>query len=136
MSLKFIPAIFTCSSMQEAARAPLLAPAPGPLPHGAAPGQHLAGNIPVILSNTKGMQVHVLPIGATIQRLLVPNDQGVAEDVVLGFDDPAQYKVEIWHTTLTSLAVLHTTISLNGIELLLLSGGSCCRAQLHSGRQL
>ena len=70
------------------------------------------------------MQVHVLPIGATIQRLLVPNGQGVAEDVVLGFDDPTQYQVRIWQPALTGSAVLHTTLSLNG--------GNCCEAQVHS----
>ena len=66
------------------------------------------------------MQVHVLPIGATIQRLLVPNGQGVAEDVVLGFDDPTQYQVRIWHPALAGPAVLHITLSLNG--------GNCCEA--------
>ena len=95
--------------VQKAVHNPLLAPAPGPLPHGVAPGHYLGGSGPIILSNLNGMQVHILPIGATIQRLLVPNDKGVAEDVVLGFDDPTQYQVTTWHSSLTILAVLHPT---------------------------
>lgn len=39
------------------------------------------------------MQAHILPIGATIQRLIVLNLDGVAEDVVLGYDDPKVYQV-------------------------------------------
>ena len=81
--------------LQYAARNPPLAPAPGPLTHGSAS----VGSTPVILSNVNGMQVHILPVGAIIQRLLVPNGQGVAEDVVLGFDDPKQYQVRIWHSS-------------------------------------
>ena len=71
-----------------------------PLPSGASAVQsanpqayNVTGYIPHILSNTHDMQVHILPIGATIQRIIVPNAEGRAEDVVLGFDDPRQYQV-------------------------------------------
>ena len=80
------------------------------------PQYYFVGSSPVILSNSQGMQVSILTTGATIQRLLVPNDRGVAEDVVLGFDDPRQYQVKFWHSTLTAFVVLHPTMSLNGIE--------------------
>ena len=93
--------------VQEAVRYPSFAPSPEPLPHGVAPGHYPGGTGPVILSNSKGMQVHILPIGATIQRLIVPNQHGMAEDVVLGFDDPTQYQVKIWQSCLTILALLY-----------------------------
>ena len=75
--------------VQEAARSTLFGPAPGPVSP-----QHYLG--PIVLQNAEGMQVHILPTGATIQRLIVPNQQGVAEDVVLGFDDATQYQVRFW----------------------------------------
>ena len=56
--------------------------------------QAVYGITPVILSNDQGFQAHILPIGATIQRLIVPNHDGLAEDVVLGFDDPKEYQVQ------------------------------------------
>lgn len=76
------------------------APAPAPTPSGASSVRsafqqtnNLTGSIPHILSNQNDMQVHILPIGATIQRVIVPNAEGIAEDVVLGYDDPTQYQV-------------------------------------------
>ena len=96
--------------VQEAFRVPSSAPAPGPIPHGVTPGHYLGFTTPIILRNANGMQVHVLPIGATIQRLIVPNGKGVAEDVVLGFDDPQQYQVRIWHSSLTIFALLQPTV--------------------------
>ena len=102
--------------MQEAARNALVAPGPGPLLKGVAPEHNLSGILPIILSNDHGMQVHVLPVGATLQRVIVPNQQGVAEDVVLGFDDPSQYQVRVWHSSLTVLALLHLTKQSTGIK--------------------
>ena len=68
----------------------LIAPAPGLFLHGVLPGHFHGGATPIVLSNANNMQVHILPVGATIQRLIVLNEMGIAEDVVLGFDDPAQ----------------------------------------------
>ena len=39
------------------------------------------------LRNSKGMQATVITYGGTLQSLLVPDKNGKAEDVVLGFDD-------------------------------------------------
>ena len=80
-----------------------LAPAPGPaafLQHGAssagkATARTTSGSPPIILSNSNSMEAHTLPIGATIQRLIVPDSEGVAEDVVLGYDDPKVYQVPL-----------------------------------------
>ena len=47
----------------------------------------------VVLSNAAGAEVHVWPVGAAIQKLLVPDRFGRLADVVLGFDDPLQYQV-------------------------------------------
>ena len=97
--------------VQKAARSLLIAPAPGPVSHGVLPGHFYSGTTPIVLSNANNMQVHILPVGATIQRLIVPNEVGVAEDVVLGFDDPAQYQVEICHSFLTITALIYTARS-------------------------
>lgn len=40
------------------------------------------------------VQVHILPTGATLQRVLVPGRKiGEMVDVVLGFDDEESYRV-------------------------------------------
>lgn len=43
------------------------------------------------LRNSHGMQASIITYGGTLQSLLVPDKQGKAEDVVLGFDDLAGY---------------------------------------------
>ena len=75
-----------------------------------APGHYPNNSGPIILSNMNGMQAYILPIGATIQRLIVPDQRGMAEDIVLGFDDATQYQVRFWQSTLTTLALPHPTI--------------------------
>ena len=70
----------------------------------------MTGYIPHILTNSKDMQVHILPIGATIQRIIVPNAEGRAEDVVLGFDDPRQYQVA---SDMPSYVMLELSLYLN-----------------------
>ena len=51
----------------------------------------------VVLKNENGMEVYILPTGATIQRLLIPDGKGNVTDVALGFDDEQAYKVcEPW----------------------------------------
>jgi aldose 1-epimerase len=45
----------------------------------------------IVLANKRGMRVGILTWGAIIDSIVVPDRQGVAADVVLGFDDPARY---------------------------------------------
>lgn len=47
----------------------------------------------VVLKNANGVEAHVLPTGACVQRLLVPDRDGKVTDVMLGFEDVEQYKV-------------------------------------------
>lgn len=48
----------------------------------------------VVLRNQDGAEVHITPVGASIQRLIVPVGQGQAlRDVVLGFNQPSTYAV-------------------------------------------
>ena len=46
-----------------------------------------------MLRNAAGVEVHVWPVGAAIQKLVVPDRAGRLADVVLGFDDVVQYQV-------------------------------------------
>jgi len=49
----------------------------------------------LVLKNTKGMQVHLSPVGATIQKLLVPGSKpGSLVDVALGHDNIALYTMD------------------------------------------
>ena len=43
------------------------------------------------LSNSAGMSVRIIALGAAIQSLSVPDRRGVREDVVLGYDSPREY---------------------------------------------
>lgn len=45
------------------------------------------------ISNSKGMRADFIDYGANIVRLFVPDKNGNAEDIVLGFDDVAGYEV-------------------------------------------
>lgn len=51
------------------------------------------------------MHAHVIPTGAIIQKLMVPDTSGDMVDVVLGYDILEPYLVRKLHTT-TSLYVL------------------------------
>ncbi|MCR5294422.1 MAG: galactose mutarotase [Lachnospiraceae bacterium] len=44
------------------------------------------------LSNENGMEVSILSLGALMQRVLVPDRDGVKRDVTLGFDDVLYYE--------------------------------------------
>lgn len=44
------------------------------------------------LSNSHGMKVSVITYGAVLQSVIVPDKQGTADDVLLGFDDPQSYQ--------------------------------------------
>ena len=46
---------------------------------------------PIVLKNSKGVEVHILAAGAVIQRLYVPDRLGKLEDIVLGFDSSEPY---------------------------------------------
>jgi hypothetical protein len=41
---------------------------------------------PIILRNAEGMEVHLTPVGASIQRLIING-----KDVVLGYEHPSTY---------------------------------------------
>ena len=45
------------------------------------------------LKNNNGMEVSFLDLGAVITSIIVPDKNGVFEDVVLGFDDVSSYEV-------------------------------------------
>jgi hypothetical protein len=45
-----------------------------------------------VLRNSDGVEVHITPVGASIQRLIVPI-AGAKRDVVLGFNKPSSYAV-------------------------------------------
>ena len=44
------------------------------------------------LRNGSGMSVRILDYGGTVQSILVPDREGAATDVVLGYDDVASYE--------------------------------------------
>lgn len=46
----------------------------------------------VVLKNSNGVEVHVLKVGAVLQRILVPDRVGNIADIALGFDEIAPYK--------------------------------------------
>ncbi|CAL5219554.1 g1409 [Coccomyxa viridis] len=55
-------------------------------------GRHQLKNLPThILQGPGGLEVHIRPLGAVIQRLIVPDRDGNLEDIVLGFDDMEPY---------------------------------------------
>ena len=45
------------------------------------------------LRNGLGREVHVVPVGAAITKLLVPDKNNKPVDIVLGFDDVEEYMV-------------------------------------------
>lgn len=44
------------------------------------------------LTNSKGMKVKLTELGANVMEIWVPDRNGKAEDVVMGFDSPEEYK--------------------------------------------
>lgn len=46
----------------------------------------------IVLKNKHGVEAHILLVGACIQRLLVPGQDGL-KDVMMGFEDVEQYRV-------------------------------------------
>ncbi|KAL3151876.1 hypothetical protein ABBQ38_012837 [Trebouxia sp. C0009 RCD-2024] len=47
---------------------------------------------PFILKNHRGVEAHILPYGAVVQKLTVPDRSGRSTDVVLGFDTLTPYE--------------------------------------------
>jgi aldose 1-epimerase len=47
----------------------------------------------VDLTNAHGVSARIIPIGASVQSLRVPDRQGRSEDIVLGYDSAAEYLV-------------------------------------------
>ena len=48
---------------------------------------------PFILKNRHGVEAHILPYGAIIQKLIVPDRLNRPTDIVLGFDSLTPYQV-------------------------------------------
>lgn len=57
-----------------------------------------------MLTNANGLEAHILPYGAIVQKLLVPDASGVLRDVVLGFDELGPYQVSLPVTIFVSIA--------------------------------
>lgn len=49
---------------------------------------------PFVLKNRNGIEAHILPYGAIVQKLVVPSRSGSPTDIVLGFDNLTPYQVE------------------------------------------
>ena len=49
----------------------------------------------VILKTQKGVEAHILTLGAIVQRLQIPDSKGISQDVVLGFDDLEPYQASL-----------------------------------------
>jgi aldose 1-epimerase len=47
------------------------------------------------LHSDRGTRVSIIELGAAVQSIIVPDREGVFDDIVLGYDDPAGY----WHDT-------------------------------------
>lgn len=47
---------------------------------------------PFVLKNSNGIEAHILPYGAIVQKLIVPDQSGIPTDVVLGFDTLKPYE--------------------------------------------
>lgn len=47
---------------------------------------------PFVLKNRNGIEAHILPYGAIVQKLIVPSRSGSPTDIVLGFDALTPYK--------------------------------------------
>ncbi|KAL0030465.1 hypothetical protein WJX79_007594 [Trebouxia sp. C0005] len=47
---------------------------------------------PFVLKNRNGIEAHILPYGAIVQKLIVPSRSGSPTDIVLGFDNLTPYQ--------------------------------------------
>lgn len=85
-------------------------------------GQDGKGNTveKVVIANSKGMRAEVCTLGATLVSLFFQDKNGVEKDLVLGYDDPADY---LTHTTYFGATVgrngnriADAKLSINGAE--------------------
>lgn len=67
------------------------------------------------------MEVHISSMGCIIQRLLVPDRNGVVTDVVLGYEDIATYKVGDTMTSLTSYILVGCCVEQIRTKVIILS---------------
>ena len=81
------------------------------------------------LQNAQGMKVRIITYGATVTELWVPDRTGKLEDVVLGFDNHAQYETQSPYFGCT---VGRVAFRIAGAEFPL--GGKTYRLTLNSGR--
>lgn len=58
-----------------------------------------------VLVNGQGVEVHISPVGAVIERINIPDRSGRHTDVVLGFDKKTPYAV----STAARLVHIHTS---------------------------
>jgi aldose 1-epimerase len=72
------------------------------------------------LSNSNGLSVRIIALGAAIQSLTVPDRRAVREDVVLGYDTPSEYlaKPQYFGATVGRYAnrIAHGKFTLDGRE--------------------
>lgn len=64
----------------------------------------------VVLKNEKGIEAHILTLGAIVQSLKVLDKEGELEDVILGFDDLEPYKVIAHIASKPSIKMISHTV--------------------------
>lgn len=65
------------------------APAPAPARHD--PGSNISASLRIFTISANNISASFISFGARLTSLLVPDRSGQQQDVVVGFDDPAQY---------------------------------------------
>ena len=77
----------------------------------------------ITLKNKNGMEAVFTDVGASLQKLFVPDRNGVLRDVVLGYDDPHYYEINYscFGATVGPVAnrIAHHRFTLNGQEYVL-----------------
>ena len=75
----------------------------------------------VTLASPSGVSARVMTLGATLQSLMVPDRDGHADDIVLGYDTPAEYLAnpQYFGATVGRFAnrVAHGRFSLDGHDI-------------------
>ena len=92
----------------------------------------------IILRNAAGAEAHVLPTGAIIQRLLVPDRSGKLDDVVLGYDTEAEYAASPYFGAVVGRVanrIANATFMLGGREYRLAKNEAGMPGSLHGGQR-